>query len=100
VTKEEHDVVEFVLRFEIEQQWRVSVLLEDRRGNERRLKTMRLPMQDRAPKRSKRLAVPFPIIGKRSEKLLNLPRRPKSLNEAPLFRSKLCPAGGRRQRLL
>jgi hypothetical protein len=89
VTEEKDDVVELVLGFEIEQQRRVPVLFEDRRGSERRLKAMCLPVKDHAPKRPKCLTVLFPIIGKRSEKLLHLSRRSKLLDDGSLFRSKV-----------
>ncbi|MBP2671570.1 MAG: hypothetical protein H6Q85_1636, partial [candidate division NC10 bacterium] len=88
VTEKEDDVVEFVLRLEIEKQGWVSVLFQDGRRRKCRLEAVRLPVPDHTPERAKRLSVFLPIIGEGAQKPLDLSRRPEPLDNGPFSRPK------------
>ena len=99
MTEKEDDVVEFVLRLEIEEQRGESVLLENGRRRQGRLEAVRLPMTDNAPERAKRLSVFLPIIGEGAQKPLDLSRRPEPLDNGPFPRPKVRSVWPRRKLL-
>src|SRR2546426_10026523 len=75
VAEQEDDMVEVVLGFEIDDNRRVSMLLEDRRRAQRTLETMDFVCPDDAAKRVEGLSVFFVIVGQRLEPSLHLLRR-------------------------
>src|SRR5712692_1409673 len=98
--EEKQDVVEVVLRLEIEQQGRIAVLLEDGRRSKRRLQAVSFPVPDDASERPQRLLPLFPVVRQRAQKRLDLSRRPVFSDDLPFLRAKGIAQGrGRRPRL-
>jgi hypothetical protein len=99
VPEKEDDVVEFVLRLEIEEQRGESVLLENGRCREGRLEAVGLPVTDNAPERAKRLSILLPIVGESAQKPLDLSGRPEPLDNGPFSRPKVRSVRPRRKLL-
>jgi hypothetical protein len=78
-------MIERVDRFEAENEWRVSVLLEDDRRKERRFEAMGAAMGDDAPEASQGGApMRFLVVGEVIEILLDLSWSVQSSDETPL----------------
>ena len=84
----EDHMIEFVDRFKAEHERRISVLLEDDGGEERRLETMRAAVADDAAEASQRRARwrRFSVVREPIEVALHGDRRAQLLDDAPLAR--------------
>ncbi len=82
--EQEDDVIEVVLRFEIDNDRRVSVLLEDRRGAQRSLEAVHLVRPHDAAECPERLAPLLVIVRERLEPSFHPLRRVRRLDDAPL----------------
>src|SRR2546425_2356825 len=84
--EQEDDVVEVVLRFHVGEDWRISVLLEDRRGALRACEAMGLVRPDDAAKRVKGLSMLFVIVRQRLEPPLHLFGRTGGIDDGSFSR--------------
>src|SRR3989449_7174056 len=75
VAEQEDDMVEVVVGFEIDDDRRISMLLQDRRRAQGAIETMHLVRPDDPAKRVEGLSVFFVIVGQRLEPSLYLLRR-------------------------
>src|SRR2546426_2738568 len=94
VAKQEDDMVEVVLGFEIDDDRRKSVLLQDRRRAQGTLETMDLVCPDDPAKRVEGLSVFFVIVGQRLEPSLYLLRRVGALDDGAFSRREHRPWRG------
>src|SRR5439155_19355765 len=69
--EDQQHVIEFVLRFDTHEKRRISMLLQDRRGAQRALQTVRPILSNNPAKRIARFSIDFPVIWKCPQKLLN-----------------------------
>jgi len=82
----EDDVIELVDRLEAEDERRIAVLLERRRGEQRGLQAVRAAVADDAAEAAlRRAAVRLFVVRKTVQELLNGERRPETRDE-PTFR--------------
>src|SRR2546427_6304657 len=97
IAEQEDDMVEVVLGFEIDDDRRISVLLQDRRCAQRTLETMDLVRPDDAAKRVEGLPMFFMIVGQRLEPSLYLLRRVGGFDDGAFSRRECRPwrGGGR-----
>src|SRR5947209_10068290 len=91
VAEQEDDMVEVVLGFEIDDDRRISMLLQDRRCAQRTLETMDLVRPDDAAKRVEGLSVFFVIVGQRLEPSLHLLRRVGGFDDRAFPRAECRP---------
>src|SRR2546430_17177730 len=94
VAEQEDDMVEVVLGFEIDDDRRISMLLQDRRCAQRTLETMNLVRPDDAAKRVEGLSVFFVIVGQRLEPSLYLLRRVGGFDDGAFARREHRPWRG------
>src|SRR2546427_9165627 len=94
VAEQEDDMVEVVLGFEIDDDRRISMLLQDRRRAQGTLETMDLVRPDDAAKRVEGLSVFFMIVGQRLEPSLHLLRRVGGFDDGAFARREHRPWRG------
>src|SRR3989454_2699074 len=94
IAEQEDDMVEVVLGFEIDDDRRISMLLQDRRCAQRTLETMDLVRPDDAAKRVEGLPMFFVIVGQRLEPSLHLLRRVGGLDDGAFSRREHRPWRG------
>src|SRR2546425_1835159 len=94
VAEQEDDMVEVVLRFEIDDDRRKSMLLQDRRRAQGALETMHLVRPDDPAKRVEGLSVFFVIVGQRLEPSLYLLRRVGGFDDGAFPRAECRPWRG------
>src|SRR5579875_321240 len=85
VLEQECNVVQLVLRDQVQDQLRVTVLLQDRGCGEHGFKAVGLPMADDPAEGPKRLASSLPVVGKATEEVLYLSRRAIGPDDAQLL---------------
>ena len=85
--KYKNHMVQKILRREIEEQRRKSVLLENDRRAHRSLQTVRLVSFDELAKRTHRAPTSFPVVRHLTQKSLHFPRCIEPLDEFPLGRA-------------
>src|SRR5437016_220399 len=98
--EQEDDVIDVVLRFEIEDRRRISLLLEDRRGGQRGLETMGLARPDDPAERAEGLPAFLVVVGERLEPSLHALRRRRPLEDATFPRREGGPWRGRAHRMI
>src|SRR5256885_3394415 len=94
VAEQEDDMVEVVLGFEIDDNRRISMLLQDRRRTQRTLETMDFVCPDDAAKRVEGLPMFFMIVGQRLEPSLYLLRRVGGFDDGAFSRREHRPWRG------
>src|SRR5207245_9099844 len=94
VAEQEDDMVEVVLGFEIDDDRRKSMLLQDRRRAQRTLEAMHFVRPDDAAKRVEGLSVFFMIVGQRLEPSLYLLRRVGGFDDGAFSRRECRPWRG------
>src|SRR2546422_6387581 len=94
VAEQEDDMVEVVLRFEIDDDRRKSMLLQDRRRAQGALETMDLVRPDDPAKRVEGLPLFFMIVGQRLEPSLYLLRRVGGFDDGAFSRREHRPWRG------
>src|SRR5256712_12606222 len=94
VTEQEDDMVEVVLGFEINDDRRISMLLEDCRRTEGTLEAMDLVRSDDPAKRVEGLPLFFMIVGQRLEPSLDLLRRVGGFDDGAFSRREHRPWRG------
>ncbi len=96
--EDEHDVVEVVDGFHVEEQRRIPVLLHDRRRGQGSLEAVRGPKAGDDPERSEGLASPLVVVWKPAEPPLNALGRAKPLGQRPFPRGERIPPRSGRER--
>ena len=87
----EQDVVQLVLGFEVEEQRRVAMLLENCGGGEGSFQAVRAPVPHHTAKSPQRFSALLPVIGQVAKKGLDLARSPVFLNDGPFLGAKRRP---------
>src|SRR5439155_15518190 len=88
IAEQKDDMVEVVLGFEIDDDRRISMLLEDRRRAQRTLETMDLVRPDDAAKRVEGLSAFLMVVRQRLEPPLHLLRRVGGFDDGAFSRRK------------
>src|SRR5438552_11056080 len=94
IAEQEDDMVEVVLGFEIDDDRRMSMLLQDRRRTEGTLETMDLVRPDDAAKRVEGFPLFFMVVRQRLEPPLHLLRRVGSFDDGAFSRCESQPWRG------
>ena len=81
-------MVQLVLGFEVEDQRRVSMLLENCRGGEGDFQAVRAPVPHHTSKSPQRFSALLPVIRQVAKKGLDLARSPVFLNDGPFLGAK------------
>ena len=84
-------MVQLVLGFEVEEQRRIAMLLENGRGGEGAFQAVCAPVPHHTSKSPQRFAALLPVIRQVAKKGLDLAWSPVFLNDGPLFGTKSSP---------